>query len=701
MKNEVSSYIENIALLILGIFLLAFPLIFLTVTTDFFSIPKQALLGFSVLAGILLFGANMIALGKVRIKRAPFDIPVLLLALAVIFSAVFAQNRWDSILALTPFIFAVFLYFLIFQFARGRQAVLFLSSFLLAGAVASAALHALSYFSIYPFPIEQIKVQTFTPMGSLIDHSIYLLLILPIAIYSLRNQGLKDLGIKSLAYGTVIIIIIISLSISTYQLISSTQPGIGFNQSVLPFETGFQTAFAAISQDTGRTIQGFLLGSGFGTFVTDFTRFKHAAYNQNPALWSITFFRSSSFLLEILATVGFLGIAAFVFLVLKIINESGIKDKARITSGKGISILLFILVSFLLPFSFVIYTLFFIVLALFAAKAAIDHPGRYFDIELQFVAAKKSGEVPHQSPEERSHTKVIPVAIFIVILAFVLFIGYWVARYVEADLLFQKSFVSGAQNNALETYNNQRDAIGRFPYRDGFYRIYAQTNLSVANSLATALSNQEQTQTSNTEETRQTIINLIQQSINAGRTATSLSPQTMLNWQNLAAIYRSLIGFGQGAEQFAIASQQRAIALDPNNPNQYISMGGIYFQLRQWEQAQNQFQIAISLKPDFANAYYNLGHALEEKGDPEQALIQYQTVKTLVANDQQNLEKITAEIEVLQSKIGSAKQTEEEFQKQQDSALQEQQPPLGINEVEPQLPEQKPPVEIPGPTTTP
>ena len=51
--------------------------------------------------------------------------------------------------------------------------------------------------------------------------------------------------------------------------------------TILPYGTGFQTAFAAISQDTGRVVQGFLMGSGIGTFITDFTRFKPEAFNLN------------------------------------------------------------------------------------------------------------------------------------------------------------------------------------------------------------------------------------------------------------------------------------------------------------------------------------------------------------------------------------------------------------------------------------
>ena len=136
--------------------------------------------------------------------------------------------------------------------------------------------------------------------------------------------------------------------------------------------------------------------------------------------------------------------------------------------------------------------------------------------------------------------------------------------------------------------------------------------------------------------------------------ATTVSPQTAIDWQNLSSVYRSLIGFGQNADQFALATAQQALVLDPNNPQEYINYGGIFYQLQQWDNAIRQFQIAASLKPDFANAYYNLGHALEMKGDLQGALAQYQAVRNLVGTDKTSLAQIDNEIKAVQDKIGTA-----------------------------------------------
>ena len=130
--------------------------------------------------------------------------------------------------------------------------------------------------------------------------------------------------------------------------------------------------------------------------------------------------------------------------------------------------------------------------------------------------------------------------------------------------------------------------------------------------------------------------------------------------------------------------------MDPNNPQQYIGLGGIYYQLNQWENAQNQFEIAVKLKPDFPNAYYNLGHALEQKQDIKGAVAQYETVKTLVANNNPAaLKQITQEINMLTGKEEQPQQSNKEKSKKKS---------LEVNETNSNLPSLDPKVIIPPPT---
>ncbi len=688
-NNETPSYLENASLFLLGILFLIFPLFMLTFTTDAFTLPKQIILGAVVLISIALLAVKTVIKRQVIIRRSPLDLAIILFLITVLLSSIFAVNKADSLINFVPFFSAVLIYFVIINVARTKNSVLLLNTSLITGACILSILSILSFFKIYILPFNFTRIQTFTSLGSLLDQALYLLFILPIAIYfaspiiksfsspqeqpltateGVHKSEIKNQVSSAIIFAVMSVIILIALVLSTYKLFATSPQNGGL--VVLPFETGFQTAFAEISQDTGRVLQGFLFGSGFGTYITDFTRYKQATFNQNQNLWALPFFKSSNFVLELLATTGVLGFLAFLFLVFKIFRQRRV----------FVLFLIPIIASFLLSFSFTTQALFFIILALLMTLEGSES-GKLFDIELQLVALKK-GLITFDTTPSKEKTPVLPSIIFIIIFTIVGIIGYFSIKYFVSDFTFQSSLVAASQNNGSLTYKDQADAISTFPYRDAYYRFFSQTNLALANSLAAA----QPKGSSPSAQIQQTIFTLIQQSINAGRQATIYAPQTMLNWQNLASIYRSLIGFGQNADSFAILASQQAVVLDPNNPQEYINLGGIYYQLAQWDNAVRQFQIAISLKPDYANAYYNLGHALQEKGNLNDALSQYQIVKRLVANNPTNLEKITKEIEDLQ-KTGQPS----------TPSVGETEQPLTISSPSAQLPPQNPLVKIPPP----
>lgn len=693
-KTEISSYTENASIFALAILLFLLPVFMLTLTTDAFTLPKQIIVGGVSLSILVLFGIKSLLKSQVVIKRTPFDFPILLFTAVVFISSLLAVNKADSLISFVPFFLAVLAFFAITNTAREKSTVMLLATSLVAGAALVSALEVLSFFKVFVLPFEFTKNQLFNPFGSLLDQTIYLAVLLPLVFYlsspilklGRKKEGSEDSAannssaIKSSAipFAGAGIIIIAGTVLSGYLLIKTPAQQGGL--LTLPFDTGFQTGFSAISQDTGRRFQGLTFGSGYGTYITDFTRFKQATFNQNANLWNLTFFRSSSYALELLATTGVLGILAFIFLLFKIFKSRFALSIMFVGGAAAI----------LLPFSFVLIALFFILLGIASAlrsSTSKAHGEGFSDVELQLVALQK-GLIAFDPTPSRHKNKVLPGISLILISILTVLIGYFSVKYILSDIIFQESLVAASQNNGSVTYEKQAKAIETFKYRDAYYRIFSQTNLALANSLAS----QQPTGTEPTAEVQQTILTLIQQSINSARSSATYGPQTMLNWQNLASIYRSLIGFGQNADQFAILSSQQATTLDPNNPQEYINLGGIYYQLGQWDNAIRQFQISAALKPDLANAYYNLGHALQEKGDLANALAQYETVQRLVANDKPNHDLITGEIDALRKTIAGASEA---------PPPAEGESPLGVSGPDAQLPPQEPPVKIPGPSDKP
>jgi len=695
-KSELNSYIQNISLFLLGVLFMAFPVIFTTVTTNPIALPKQVLLGGVVIVLLVLQVIKMFAEKSVKIRRTSFDIPIFLLALFAFFSSLLAVNKADALTAFFPYLFAILGFFLIVNIVKDKNSLLFLMSSLIIGSVLLSVSAVLSFFKIYILPFPGTHVQTFTPLGSLLEQEVYLVVVFAISFYYLyrlfKSKTKKEADVasentdkppissqeltKAISFGAASFVILMGIAVTTYALFKLDKP------LLLPLETGFQTAFSEISLDSGRIAQGFLLGSGFGTYAVDFSRWKQASFNQYSDLWNLTFFRSSNFALELLATTGVLGLCAFIFLLIRVLKEIRVSPQNKML----VSVIALFLISILLPLNFTSQTLFFAILGLFAANQGLisKAQNRFFDIELQIVTFRKgfiAMETPHTKNEK---SLILPSIIGVIILVIVGIMGYYSMLYIVSDLTFQKSLVAAAQNNGSLTYELQAQAISTFQYRDGFYRVFSQTNLALANTLAS----QQPAGSTPTATVQQSITTLIQQSINNARAAVTVAPQTYLNWQNLSSVYRGLIGFGQNAESFAIATAQQSINLDPNNPQEYITLGGIYYQMGQWDNAQAQFQQAILLKPDYANSHYNLGHALEQKKDLQNALVQYQAVRSLVANDKASLDQIDKEIATLQGKAQA---------EANPSANANQ--TLNVNKPEAQLPAQNPPVKIPAPPT--
>jgi tetratricopeptide (TPR) repeat protein len=696
-KKELSSYIQNISLFLLGILFILFPVVFTKASTNPIVLPKQILLG-GVVAVLLIFQiVKMFAERSVKLRRSPFDIPIFLLVLFSFLSAMLAVNKADALTAFIPYLLSTLGFYLIVNVAKDKGSLLFLMSSLTIGAVLLSILSILTFFKKYILPFSETHTQTFSPLGTSLEQGMYLITVLAISSYylykflkfkmrdketaksAMTNQELT----KIISFGAASLIIIMGLVVTAYSIIKLDKP------AFLPIEIGFQTAASETFLDSNRLAQGFLLGSGFGTYSVDFSRWKLASFNQYSDLWNLTFFRSSNFAFELLATTGILGLGAFIFLLIRVFKEIRTSSQNKM----HFSIIVIFLISLLLPLNFTSQTLLFIVLGLFTVNQGLisKMQNRFFDIELQLVTFKK-GLIAIEEPHARNgKSLILPFSIGVVLLALIGIVGFYSIPYVTSDLTFQKSLIATAQNNGSLTYELQRQAIANFPYRDGFYRVFSQTNLALANTLAS----QQSAGSTPSQDVQQSITKLIQQSIDSARNAATLSPQTALNWQNLSSVYRALIGFGQNAEAFALASAQQSINLDPNNPQEYITMGGIYYQLQQWDNAERQFLAATNLKPDYANSYYNLGHVLEQKKDYQSALTQYQTVRSLVGKDKTSLAQIEKEIAAIQDKAqAQSQQAQSQAQTNNQAATNTTNQPLNINQPEAKLPAQNPPVQI-------
>lgn len=642
-RQQLITYIDNSLQFLWGIVFLLFPFFISTSTSDNYLLPKEVALGIVALLSLILFGIKFVINKKIQFRQTVLDFPILVFLSALIISAIFAVDRNDSLIAVVPYIFAAITYYILVNLIKKAETAFYFISSLITGAALLSVFSAFTYFKVYLILLPLTHTPSFTPLGSLLMQAIYLFAMLPLAIYFgfplLRGKS----NTKTFVFSLTSVILILGFALTLFQLVTSQKP------LLLPFPTGFQIAFATISQDSQRLAQSFFFGSGIGTFLNDFTRFKPVSFNAYQDLWFYTFSNSSSFVLELLATTGILGLLSYLFIV----GRTVINPAKNRSNPLYLSLILLIVASFIFAFSFPIIALLFIMLALFSSIATFKDPQSAFELEVSLVTLKKgifsedAHPIEHKSP-------VMPILLLLVFLVITTILTYFSATYVLSDVIFQDSLVAASNNNGQLTYQKQIQAINLFPYRSDYYRVFSQTNIALANSL---LSLSTAKGSSPSSQIQQTILNLIQQSITVSKAATTLAPQSTVNWQNLSSVYRSLIGVGQNADSFTVAAAQQAIILDPSNPQEYTTLGGIYYQLQQWDNAIREFQLAVGVKQDYPNAYYNLGHAYEQKGDLQNALANYQIVQSLVANNANNRKTITSEITALEARIASQGKT--------------------------------------------
>ncbi|MGH9857204.1 MAG: hypothetical protein ACRD4B_05095, partial [Acidobacteriota bacterium] len=287
------------------------------------------------------------------------------------------------------------------------------------------------------------------------------------------------------------------------------------------------------------------------------------------------------------------------------------------------------------------------------------------------------------STSDNKQFDLFPILIFVVFLAGVIPFMYKTFNVVAADF-YHRQALAQASTNGTATYENLQRAETLNPYID-LYRVdMAQTNFALANAIASRAIQQAGDEASPaaalTDQDRQTIQTLLSQSINEGRAAVALNPRSSRNWEVLASIYRNITGVANNALTFSLDSYGRAIQRDPLNPALRVNVGGIYYSLKNYDLAIRFFSDAANLKPDYANAYYNLSIALRDKGDLQNAyLVAQQAVKILSSNkDSQDYKIATQLLDELKGKV--AEENKEQGQEQTASASAQLSPESALDD---------------------
>lgn len=740
MRTIISAQLEKAINLVVIITAFATPIFFLPLTTEYYETPKLILLAVITLLLLTLTSVKWVLDGKMVINKTPLDLPLLLILIVLIASTIFSPVKQISIFGNLPrvhgstisWISYILLYFFVVWNIRSKLQMKLVLYSLVGSSLVVSVVSILAYLNIQ-LPLSYAKFANFTPAGSTFSVLALSLLLSPLALISLIRPN-KILPVPAALISAVVFSITIALlgDNKTYvlgaliligvflfsrnrnvtltdQFTNLTKQGILFVVpllvalviivvNIIPSFGGKVNPFNKLHNDFPREVQldiseswkvasramgDFpLLGTGPSTFIFDFSFYRPIEHNMSK-YWNVRFDSAYNELFSALTTLGIFGAVAFAFLLIMMLSLSikGLYERDEVLT-LGVSISGLVAVALLLTHvtslvSIVVTLIIFAILVSIFKLARENGPAREITIPLRASRLEGKFDV----------SDVFPIILILLpVVLFVLYCTWNGVPVVLADYHHRRSLDAAASNKPLDSYNALNTAIFLNPRADLYHSYRAQTNFILANAIAQSKGPTESSPTGSlTDEDKKNIQGLLQQSIQSGQAAVFLNPLSSQNYEVLGSIYRQISGVAENALVLALDSYGKAIARDPLNPVLRLNVGGIYYSIKNYDYAERFFTDAANLKPDFANAYYNLSVTLREKGNLKGAQAAAERVVSLLDSNSNDYKVASEYLAGLKAQIatGSAETAQSTNivppAAQQSSALQKEELPKVID----------------------
>ncbi|HVA96100.1 MAG TPA: O-antigen ligase family protein [Candidatus Acidoferrales bacterium] len=701
MRHQITAYLDYAITFLLLIVAGLTPLLFVNQMTEFYEMPKMVFLVVTTLLLLGLWIFSWIMKGKVVLTRTPLDIPLLILLAVILISTFLSASHPIAIYGNFPrvnesavsWVVYILLYFVTVSNLRDLAKIRLFLNVLYGSAVVVAALTLLAFFHVF-LPFDFAKAVNFTPTGSTFSTIAFLTMLLPLPILSLIHPN-KYLPMPLAAALTILFGVTVSLIGSLPALVvllvafalcfflskphevKKTLPlfllpvvviGLVLLFSYVPFsgnalqqyESNFpkeiQLPFVMswkVSVSAFRDAPFF--GTGPASYLFNFTTYKPIEFNTTP-FWNFSFDTAYNEFLQVLGTLGIFGfLALFLFCLVVLVNswrnlavdtQDAHQDNTHILlpamAMSGLLSLILFGIHAMTLVSMVV-TLFILAILMMSQKSIRE---RVTELKLGIKA----------STADNNQFDLFPIIVFIVFVIVAVPVLYKTVTIAAADYYHRQALVTANTNGSL-TYQYLQKAEALNPEVD-LYRVdMAQTNFALANAIAAKAvpAKNGQGVTLSTQD-RQTIQTLLAQAINEGQASIALSPRSARNWEVLASIYQNISGVAQNALAFSLSAYGRAIQLDPLNPTLRLNVGGIYYLAKSYSLATRFYTDAANLKPDYANAYYNLAIAYRDSGDLQDALIVANQTVTLLQSDKTSVsyKAAVALLNDLKAKLGAS-----------------------------------------------
>lgn len=663
------------------------PLTVLPFTIDPLEINKQTLLLVLTFSSTLLWLASMFAEKKVRLMRGWINLIPLFYILAFSIPALssvapylswIGAHRQEYMSVLTAVSVGVLMYLIGNTFSDRKSHKMMHSVLVFSTAVASF----LAFAALMDVPVfgSLTSVLAYNTVGTLTSFTAYLVILFSFFLASFISHRKSDsmlhdgvfgilercliafvgsftffllLVIDSSTLWLLLVISILSLFIFVFFRAQDfpsrarlTIPLIllilvipfwfwfpGLSISSIPLEVSPNAESSlAIAEKTLQEI-GSSMGSGPGTYLFDFAQFHDVSLNQTD-FWNTRFDRASSHALTLLPTIGTFGVTLLCLLIFFLFlralqqvlkphsREEWLESFVHLTPW-----MVTILSAFLLPWNMTLTVSFGIFSGLLASQVMRKQASLSF---------------------ERSPAAALTCSFVFVAVSFVLLVGVFgtTQRY-AAELAFARAVQLDRSGSDLQEVVKQLDeATTLNKYHDTYYRNLAEALLLRVEEVLEGVSSVDTL----TPASTQYVQSLIAASVNAATQATELSSHNVLNWLTRGSVYRELVPLMSEAAEFAIESYTRATELEPVNPANWTELGKTYLVAGEavrpltsaedesvatqaqstltlmLQSAEAAFAQAVTLKPNYAPAHYQLALAYVAQGRLDDAIVKMESV---------------------------------------------------------------------------
>jgi len=637
-------------LIFTGAFL--FPLFFVPSLQNFIEFPKQILLVSFTFLVFLIFTLEVFAKKEIKIYFHSICLILFLFLLWNFVSLLLSKSKIESFFGLPFSVSSSFLtllslfifYFLVKNLLEEKEIstlifVFFLSIFLL------LIFSIFQGFGKFVLPFDITKNPSFNPAETPGSLAILISCLLPFSafLFALEKKSLKVFYfifiVTSLFYLLMINskISLLILTISSLFSISLIFSERGSKQFQVPvyfisvflvfglffllfnfpiFKSKFSPEIL-LSQKTGLDITSKFLwekpgiltifGFGPGTFHYVFSLKKPDFLNQT-VLWNTRFIKSSSEFLETFSNVGLVGGILFLFFIFSILFFYFKSKPTSLQTILFVPVLSFILAKFLYPINFLLNFSFFLFLAAFVKSLSQK--------EINLSQIKK----PH----------LLSFSLF-TILCFLVIVTSLTFQNLISEIYYNRGVVQFYKGDLEKAISNLEIATKINPKFDYYFRDLSQVYLLRA-----------QDRIQKNAQDIQAISQDVAEAVRLSKIATEeKNPVSALNWSQRGFLYQSIIPIAQGAEDYAISAFEEAIKRDPKNPFYYTQDGILLMRKailgqdaqNNLEKAKELFEKAISLKPDYAPAHFQLANYYQTKGETDKAISKLEELKILAPED--------------------------------------------------------------------